>query len=167
MKNSNKGFTLIELLIVIAIIGTLAVLAVPRFLDAPTKSRDAERLADLNSINNAIVQMQVEGVPNAIPNATGCADDVLNNADLVAALGGLVPSDPSDVSVIDTDGNEYTGCYVFAAGADADAYSYGLFARLENPERANVACADLEGNPFDAALSEDIAEDGCYALLVQ
>ena len=42
LRSNKEGFTLIELMIVIAIIGILAALAIPRFMRATTKSKQSE-----------------------------------------------------------------------------------------------------------------------------
>ena len=48
-----KGFTLIELVVVIAILGILAGIAIPRFLDAQASAKGAKIVADLRTIDSA------------------------------------------------------------------------------------------------------------------
>ena len=52
-KNGEKGFTLIELLVVIIIIGILAAIALPSFLNQANKARESEAKAYVGSVNRA------------------------------------------------------------------------------------------------------------------
>jgi type IV pilus assembly protein PilA len=56
----QEGFTLIELMIVVAIIGILAAIAIPNFLQYQMKSRQSEAKTNLQAIKTSEVSFQAE-----------------------------------------------------------------------------------------------------------
>ena len=70
----KKGFTLIELMIVVAIIGILAAIAIPNFLNYQKKSKTAEAKTNIGGIKTSEIAYQSESglyaVCTAVPDAT-------------------------------------------------------------------------------------------------
>ncbi len=54
MKTDKKGFTLIELMIVVAIIGILAAIAIPKFANLINKSKEGATKGALSTVRSAI-----------------------------------------------------------------------------------------------------------------
>jgi prepilin-type N-terminal cleavage/methylation domain-containing protein len=65
MKPEAKGFTLIELLIVVAIIGIIAALLIPNFLDALQKSKQKKSVADVRITGTAMFSWLTDQVSAA------------------------------------------------------------------------------------------------------
>lgn len=95
---SNKGFTLIELMIVVAIIGILAAIAIPNFLQYQLKSKQSEAKVNLGAIMTSEISFNGEkgcflGIPAP---ANGVAAPAAGTKTVPVAwpsvAGGYIPS---------------------------------------------------------------------------
>ena len=83
LQRNESGFTLIELMIVVAIIGILAVIAVPQFLSYRNKARVAAMVSTGESIRVALSSFAADDPDNEFPLTAAIA----NYADLVDLVG--------------------------------------------------------------------------------
>jgi prepilin-type N-terminal cleavage/methylation domain-containing protein len=91
--NNSKGFTLIELMIVIAIIGILAAIAIPNFIQYRNKAYCARAETDANTIEAAISSYFSE------PDHTDVDYDGLQSA---GELGALNENNTATLGTVET-----------------------------------------------------------------
>jgi prepilin-type N-terminal cleavage/methylation domain-containing protein len=87
MAEKDQGFTLIELLVVMIIIGILAAIAIPVFLNQRKRAVDSSIKSDLRSIANQMETYYTDNQVYTTPSQAATGGDVTIGSDKVKTSG--------------------------------------------------------------------------------
>lgn len=133
----KKGFTLIELLIVIAILGTLAVVVLLALdpVQQLARTRDSGRYSSVTQLGHAI-EAYATGNNGVYPTASTTWIDTLVAAGEITVAPGAIAYNVTGTAACGATNVQNGWCYAFTAGTGAI-----VFARLESKANINKCAA--------------------------
>jgi type IV pilus assembly protein PilA len=150
-KKGNEGFTLIELLVVIIIVGVLAAIALPSFLNQIGKARGSEAKAALGTVNRSQQAYRLEN--STFASALSSLDAKLSPKFYTYAVGTTTKDDSlSSASPQQTDLKSYAAG-VAQGSSDIVKFSICESEQVKGQTGYVAAAASASGATPDAACS--------------
>jgi type IV pilus assembly protein PilA len=134
MKEKDEGFTLIELLVVIIIIGILAAIAIPVFLNQRKKATESSMKSDLRTVATEMETYYTEyqKYPTALVSTTGGK----------ALVGTTSVSVSPNNTIVGTTGSAITGTYCLeVTNTDVTGVTYRYDSDGGGVLAKNAACS--------------------------
>jgi type IV pilus assembly protein PilE len=120
--NNTKGFTLLELIIVVAVIGLLAVIAIPGYIGQQRKAVRTEAFANLEALRLLEEQFFAE------------------NNRYTISLGVCAADNPGNAAIIRTGGGDDTNALPNFRPGTGGAFSYCLEQNIDVNGAADTPC---------------------------
>jgi type IV pilus assembly protein PilA len=137
-KKKEGGFTLIELLVVIIIIGILAAIALPSFLNQANRARESEASTYAGTINRAQQAYRLEN-----PTFSARFEDLEAGIGEPATTGGAIDTDFYQYAIVTAAGTIGSRAEITATPKDENLHGFlGCVDAVDGQSSADLLKAD-------------------------